>query len=624
MAEVLRGIVKQALLGSVHPGGGLDAAAARAHVESVEDQRHLRRLVAASDGVAFVADGCVLPRRGGSDDRPMEISRGAVPFRSPESLRREFRLPHRGVVKGMLVPRGVTVIVGGGYHGKSTLLRALAVGVYDKVPGDGRELAVADPGAVTIRAEDGRPVSAVDISPFISSLPSAVAAPSVRAAPAGGVASAAASESVAAAGGGGAAVGGAEGGTAETNGGSGSGSGGGGEGVTTERFSTGAASGSTSQAANVVEALEAGATALLLDEDTCAGNFMIRDSRMRAMVSHEPITPFIYRVSSLWLELGVSSVIVVGGCGDYFDVHDTALLVDNFVVSDATERAHSISRRFCVGRVQYAGRGLVHRLPWPGDPQPRAIVPESVLLRHAAAAGAGSNVKRKREGNGRDDDGGVGVVEESGDSVGDGWRRQIDSTSNGDRSYDDSSITGNTKGGRWNPGPQQAEDACPCYCGRGHRGGSRGPPSDLSRVSQLVGGGGMERGCALGVDFVARATERSPGFLSVSGAFDLLDAATGCGDGRGSDGGLGLEALFVRDTRVAAEGRDTQQTTAGEAATVNSILGGPLVALPRRFEVAAALHRFPGVQFRSAAPVTPEDGRKETVPTEGVEAGEAT
>ncbi|CAN0367928.1 unnamed protein product [Ectocarpus sp. 12 AP-2014] len=273
MAEVLHGIVKQALLGSVHPGGGLDATAARAHVEactSVEDQRHLRRLVAASDGVAFVADGCVLPRRGGSDDRPMEISRGAVPFRSPESLRREFRLPHRGVVKGMLVPRGVTVIVGGGYHGKSTLLRALAVGVYDKVPGDGRELAVADPGAVTIRAEDGRPVSAVDISPFISSLPSAVAAPPVRAALAGGVASAAASESTAAAGGGGA-VGDAEGGTTETNGGSGSGSGGR-EGVTTERFSTGAASGSTSQAANVVEALEAGATALLLDEDTCAGN----------------------------------------------------------------------------------------------------------------------------------------------------------------------------------------------------------------------------------------------------------------------------------------------------------------------------------------------------------------
>ncbi|CAN0057069.1 unnamed protein product [Ectocarpus sp. 4 AP-2014] len=269
MAEVLRGIVKQALLGSVHPGGGLDAAAARAHVESVEDQRHLRRLVASSDGVAFVADGCVLPRRGGSDDRPMEISRGAVPFRSPESLRREFRLPHRGVVKGMLVQRGVTVIVGGGYHGKSTLLRALAVGVYDKVPGDGRELAVADPGAVTIRAEDGRPISSVDISPFISSLPSAVAAPPVRAAPAGGVASAAASESTAAAGGGGA-VGGAEGGTVQTNGGSGSS--GGGEGVTTERFSTGAASGSTSQAANVVEALEAGATALLLDEDTCAGN----------------------------------------------------------------------------------------------------------------------------------------------------------------------------------------------------------------------------------------------------------------------------------------------------------------------------------------------------------------
>lgn len=147
--------------------------------------------------------------------------------------------------------------------GKSTLLRALAVGVYDKVPGDGRELAVTDPGAVTVRAEDGRPVSGVDISPFISSLPS-----SVSVGRATGTAAGAERE-------------GAEGGrsvngdTAAVAGSASSGDGGGvsnpGE-ATTERFSSGGASGSTSQAANVVEALEAGATALLLDEDTCAGN----------------------------------------------------------------------------------------------------------------------------------------------------------------------------------------------------------------------------------------------------------------------------------------------------------------------------------------------------------------
>lgn len=234
-------------------------------------------------------------------------------------------------------------------------------------------------------------------------------------------------------------------------------------------------------------------------------------------------------------------------------------------------------------------------------------------------------MKRKREGNDRGDDSVETVEESSGGGVGDGWRRPIDGTSNGDRSDDDSTITGNAKGGRWNPGPPHTGGGFPngdcCgYCGRGHRGGSRGPPADLSRVGQLVGGGGMERGCALGVDFVARATERSKDFLSVSGALDLLDAATGCGGGRGSDSGLGLRALFVRGSR----GHDTQQATTAEAATANSILGGPLVALPRRFEVAAALHRLPEVQFRLAAPATPKDAQEETVPAEGVEEGEAT
>lgn len=154
--------------------------------------------------------------------------------------------------------------------GKSTLLRALAVGVYNKIPGDGRELAVTDPGAVTIRAEDGRPVSGVDISPFISSLPSSSATVVTATATDAAETEAAGTDL---------------GRGAEAAGGRTDGSSGvidkksnGGEGVTTKRFSTGGASGSTSQAANVVEALEAGATALLLDEDTCAGN--VRGARM--------------------------------------------------------------------------------------------------------------------------------------------------------------------------------------------------------------------------------------------------------------------------------------------------------------------------------------------------------
>lgn len=56
----------------------------------------------------------------------------------------------------------------------------------------------------------------------------------------------------------------------------------------TTLFRTPDASGSTSQAANIQEALELGATALLLDEDVCATNFMIRDARMQVQCSLSP------------------------------------------------------------------------------------------------------------------------------------------------------------------------------------------------------------------------------------------------------------------------------------------------------------------------------------------------
>ena len=199
----------------------------------------------------------------------------------------------------MPIPRGVTLIVGGGYHGKSTLLRAIERGVYNHCYGDGRESVVTDHSAVKVRAEDGRSVAGVDISTFIGALP---------------------------------------------------------QGQDTHSFSTLNASGSTSQAAGIVEALEAGATTLLIDEDTAATNFMIRDRRMQALVPKEgePITPLVDRVRSLWETRGVSCVIVLGGSGDYLDVADTVVAMRDFRPSDVTADARRVASELPTGREREA------------------------------------------------------------------------------------------------------------------------------------------------------------------------------------------------------------------------------------------------------------------------------
>src|SRR5829696_4434328 len=272
LLEELPEVVRRGLVPP--PEGGVDVERARLHVETVEDASHSRGLLPGLGLVAFVADGVVLPRESGASDRPLK--EGAVPFRSPEEYRVEVELPNRGVVSGMGVPEGVTLVAGGGFHGKSTLLSALSWGIYDHVPGDGRELAVARGDAVKVRAEDGRSVSGVDISAMIGELPG---------------------------------------------------------GRTTEDFSTPNASGSTSQAANIAEAIEVGTSLLLVDEDTSATNFMIRDERMRELVRREPISPFIDLVRPLHRSLGVSTVVVVGGVEDY-------------PPSDATSRSREVTNRF--------------------------------------------------------------------------------------------------------------------------------------------------------------------------------------------------------------------------------------------------------------------------------------
>ncbi len=252
----------------------------------VLDQEYIRKILKEKELVAFVANDSILPRENGISDKPMK---NAVKFKSPEKFEITLNLPSGKKVSGMGIPKGITLIVGGGYHGKSTLLAALERGIYNHIAQDGREFIISETDAVKIRAEDGRNVEKVNISGFINNLP----------------------------------------GNKDTR-----------------TFSTENASGSTSQAANVAEALEYGTSLLLIDEDTSATNFMIRDGRMQKLVvkEKEPITPFIDRVKELYDNFGISTILIVGGSGDYFDVANHVIMMDEYVPKDVTEKAKKIAK----------------------------------------------------------------------------------------------------------------------------------------------------------------------------------------------------------------------------------------------------------------------------------------
>ncbi len=256
----------------------LEAKKVEAAVFLAEDQEALREILKKEKLAAFVANGAILPRKSGVSDVPMKDS---VPFSSPATMERSFSLPHRGKISGMAIPQGITLIVGGGYHGKSTLLEALQNGVYNHIAGDGREYVVTDNTAVKLRAEDGRSVRNVDISLFINDLPNK---------------------------------------------------------KDTSAFSTPDASGSTSQAAGVIENMEAGSKLFLIDEDTSATNFMVRDDFMQQVISREkePITPFLERVRDLYEKEGISTILVAGSSGAFFYVADTILQMDCYHPVDIT------------------------------------------------------------------------------------------------------------------------------------------------------------------------------------------------------------------------------------------------------------------------------------------------
>ncbi|MEZ9070233.1 P-loop domain-containing protein [Vibrio splendidus] len=254
------------------------------HCEAVEDQDALRAQLEENNLAAFVANGSVLPRIAGNCDLPMK---GAVPFAAPESLSVTLNTPNQGDVTGLGIPKGITLIVGGGFHGKSTLLNAVERSIYNHIPGDGREGIVTATDTMKIRAEDGRCVHNLNLSNYINHLPMQ---------------------------------------------------------KDTSNFSTQDASGSTSQAAWLQESIEAGVQTLLIDEDTSATNFMIRDERMQALVSKgaEPITPLVDRIGQLREEMDISTIVVMGGSGDYLDVADTVIQMHDYQAVDVTEKAQEV------------------------------------------------------------------------------------------------------------------------------------------------------------------------------------------------------------------------------------------------------------------------------------------
>ena len=264
----------------------IDKLALINRVKLMEDQCFIRENLKKKGLVAFVANGSILPRESGVSARPL---RNGKKFISPQALEVEFDTPNRGKIKGMGIPKGITLIVGGGYHGKSTLLKALELGIYNHIEGDGREFVITDESALKVRAEDGRAITSTDISLFINNLPN---------------------------------------------------------GKDTVKFNTENASGSTSQAANIIEAIESKSKVLLIDEDTSATNFMIRDDIMQQLVvkEKEPITPFIDVAKSLYKRLGISTILVAGSCGDFFDIADLVIQMDSYEPYEVTAKAKELSR----------------------------------------------------------------------------------------------------------------------------------------------------------------------------------------------------------------------------------------------------------------------------------------
>ncbi len=313
LIKIIYDILPPCILGSLYYAA-LNAKEVERVYQLAMDQIYIRQELKNRNLAAFVANGAVLPRESGISGLPMK---GAVAFESPASMETELKLPFHGTIRGMGIKRGITLIVGGGYHGKSTLLKALESGVYPHIAGDGREFVITEESAVKLRAEDGRSIKRTDISMFISNLPNK---------------------------------------------------------KDTVHFYTEDASGSTSQAAGVIEAVEAGAKTFLMDEDTSATNFMIRDELMQRVVNREsePITPFIDRVEELYTACGISTILVAGSSGSYFHKADCIIQMNHYKPCEITEEAKRAAAQYPLAQEKPS--------PWRSPDFRRMIKPDKSFL----------------------------------------------------------------------------------------------------------------------------------------------------------------------------------------------------------------------------------------------------
>ncbi|KAL3771862.1 hypothetical protein ACHAWU_004421 [Discostella pseudostelligera] len=456
-------------------------------------------------------------------------------------------------MRGMIIPRGVTLIVGGGYHGKSTLLhQALVMGVYDTVPGDGRERCVSHADAVSIRAEDGRYVNNVNISAFISELPKIKSwgrsSTSATTEAATSTSSISTSSSL-----------------SDTGNYSRRGD------VTC--FGTKDASGSTSQAANVIEAIECGASALLVDEDVSAANFMARDGRMRAMIMNEPITPLLYRVNGLFLTKGISTVVVVGGVGDWLDVADAVVLMQDYVAYDGLKKARSVSYQFSYGHVQYAGRGVVHRLPW--EVKESGQKEKSTMEEEPTSAVSTLSPLRRRPEPLTNKFNDVAMLDSSSSRL---WFYEA---SDGKSGHDDNSDTNQESSAGDDDNNDDDEDE---------------GIVDMSKCSQLIENASEQLyGCGICVLWLIQEAQRHPGD-------DLLDLLIRM-DRELDFGGMNKLLLSLEESRTFVN----DDAVASATTTIPNLLRSSFALdlwetvgcayRPRRHEVAMALTRLRGIKF---------------------------
>ena len=304
-----------------------DEPAMQEHYRVLAERKEILEQLDGHGLCAFVPDGAVLPRASGLSEMPLE---NAVPFNAPDGLAVTLNACGREI-RGMGIPKGITVITGGAFHGKSTLLQALTRAVYPHVPGDGREGVVVDATALRVGVEDGRSVRGTDLSMFLPG------------------------------------------------------------GISTKDFNTLSASGSTSEAANLLEAMEAGAKTFFIDEDSSAVNFLIRDVRVRKLLGdeREPLIPLTDRIRGL-ASAGMNFILVAGACGDYLDIADNIIVMANYKAECARASA-SANRETGEGADASAETGKINARPFAAYMQPlqKHVRPASAVERQVKVKLAG-------------------------------------------------------------------------------------------------------------------------------------------------------------------------------------------------------------------------------------------